>query len=77
VLITHEALAKLAAVDVEAATALELRAFAGLTNEEAAGTMGLSVPKFRRILKFAMVFLTNLLQEPASPQGEPGPLAGA
>ena len=77
VLITHEALAKLAAVDAEAATALELRAFAGLTNEEAAGTMGLSVPKFRRILKFAMVFLTNLLQEPASPQDEPGPLAGA
>jgi RNA polymerase sigma factor (TIGR02999 family) len=68
VLITHEALAKLARVDSEAATALELRSFAGLTNEEAAGTMGLSVPKFRRTLRFAMVFLTDLLQEPARPQ---------
>ena len=68
VLITHEALAKLAKVDSEAATALELRSFAGLTNEEAAGTMGLSVPRFRRTLRFAMVFLTDLLQDPASPQ---------
>ena len=68
VLITNEALAKLSGVDPEAATALELRSFAGLTNEEAAGTMGLSVPKFRRNLHFAMVFLADLLQEPASPQ---------
>jgi RNA polymerase sigma factor (TIGR02999 family) len=68
VLMTHEALAKLTEVDAEAATALELRSFAGLTNEEAAGTMGLSVPKFRRILHFAMVFLTELLQEPTRPQ---------
>jgi DNA-directed RNA polymerase specialized sigma24 family protein len=64
VLITHQAIAKLAEVDIEAAMALELRVFAGLTNEEAAGTMGLSVPKLRRALKFAMVFLQEFMQKP-------------
>ena len=68
VLITHQALAKLAGVDTEAALALELRVFAGLTNDEAAGTMGLSVPKFRRTFKFAMVFLKELMQNSTTPQ---------
>jgi DNA-directed RNA polymerase specialized sigma24 family protein len=71
VLITHQALAKLGGVDPDAAMALELRVFAGLTNDEAAGTMGLSVPKFRRTLKFAMVFLKELLDAPAGSPPDP------
>ncbi len=68
VLIIHQAVAKLAGVDAEAEMALELRVFAGLTNEEAAGIMGMSVPKFRRTLKFAMVFLKELMHTPESSQ---------
>ncbi len=57
VLNMHEALTKLSNLDSDAAKALELRFFAGLTNEEAAGAMGLSVATFRRVLKRATVFL--------------------
>jgi RNA polymerase sigma factor (TIGR02999 family) len=64
VLFIHEALLKLAEVDADAATALELRQFAGLTNEEAAGAMGVNVAKFRRTLGFARAFVEEFLQRP-------------
>jgi len=66
VLTTHQALLKLTQVDADAATALELRVFAGLSNEEAAGTMGWNLAKFRRTLKFGMVFVKEFLQGPAA-----------
>lgn len=66
VLIVHEALLRLTQVDAEAATALELRVFAGLTNEEAASAVGLNLAKFRRSLKFGMAFVEELLQGPNS-----------
>ena len=64
VLTTDEVLTKLAGQDPDAAKALELRFFAGLTNEEAAAAMGLSVASFRRTLKRATVFLKAVLKAP-------------
>ena len=60
-LATDEILTRLAEQDPPAAEALELRYFAGLTNEEAAGATGLSVPSFRRRLKRASIFLQAML----------------
>jgi len=60
-LATDEILTKLAEHDVSAAEALELRYFAGLTNEEAASAMGLSLASFRRRLKRASIFLRTML----------------
>jgi RNA polymerase sigma factor (TIGR02999 family) len=57
-----EVLTKLAARDPDAAKALELRFFAGLTNEEAAGAVGLSVASFRRNLKRATVFVKAAME---------------
>ncbi|MEI9975276.1 MAG: ECF-type sigma factor [Ignavibacteriota bacterium] len=59
---THEGLAKLANEDREAATAIELRAFAALTNEEAAAAMGLSVATFRRAHQLGMAFLKEVMR---------------
>jgi len=60
-----EVLTKLATRDLEAATSLELRYFAGLTNEEAAGAMGWSVARFRRTLKRATVFVKAVMEDRA------------
>jgi RNA polymerase sigma factor (TIGR02999 family) len=62
VLSTDLVLTKLNKNDPDAAKALELRFFAGLTNAEAAVAMGLSVASFRRTLKRATVFLQALLK---------------
>jgi len=56
-------LTKLAARDPDATNALELRFFAGLTNEEAASALGLSVASFRRNLKRATVFVKAAMQD--------------
>jgi len=66
VLAIDEILTKLATQDADAARALELRFFAGLTNEEAAGAMDLSVASFRRTLRRATVFLKALMGCPNS-----------
>jgi RNA polymerase sigma factor (TIGR02999 family) len=58
-----EILTKLAARDPDATNALELRFFAGLTNEEAASALGLSVASFRRNLKRATVFVKAAMQD--------------
>jgi RNA polymerase sigma factor (TIGR02999 family) len=62
VICMDEILTKLAARDPDAAHALELRFFAGLTNDEAASAMGLSPASFRRNLKRAMVFFKAAMQ---------------
>jgi len=61
-LIIHEILAQLGAKDAEAARALELRSFSGLTNEEAAAAMGLSVATFRRAMKRASIFVNAVMK---------------
>jgi len=61
----EEALAKLAEEDAQAALAIELRAFSGLTSKEAAGAMGLSVASFRRSLSHGKAFLKELIESPA------------
>jgi RNA polymerase sigma-70 factor (ECF subfamily) len=63
VLSIHEVLEALEREDAPAAEALELRLFAGLTNEEAAGAMGFSVAKFRRTLACGMTFVRQALEE--------------
>ena len=68
VLGTHEALTKLAELDPEAARAVELRFFAGLTNDEAAAAMGLSVASFRRTLKRGTIFFKAALEPPPPPE---------
>ena len=68
VLSTDQALTRLAEEDSAAAKALELRFFSGLTNEESAGAMELSVATFRRTLKRAMVFLRAIIEAPVAPQ---------
>ena len=67
VLDTHEALMKLAELDPEAAHAVELRFFAGLTNDEAAAALGLSVANFRRTLQRGTIFLKTALEPPQAP----------
>jgi RNA polymerase sigma factor (TIGR02999 family) len=57
---------KLARKDRQAAGAFELRAFGGLTNDEAAEVMGLSVSTFRRALLRATVLLKAMLEDPAA-----------
>jgi len=61
-----EVLRLLASRGAKAAEALELRYFGGLTNEEAADALGLSVPTFRRLLRTAMVFAKTVLERRAA-----------
>jgi RNA polymerase sigma factor (TIGR02999 family) len=61
VISTHEALVALSKADPVSANAAELRFFAGLTNEEAAAAMGLSLAAFRQRLSLAMAFLRTAL----------------
>jgi RNA polymerase sigma factor (sigma-70 family) len=60
VLIVNEILEKLTIHDAAAAQAFELRFFAGLTNEEAAAAMGISLSAFRRHLKRADIFVRRI-----------------
>jgi DNA-directed RNA polymerase specialized sigma24 family protein len=73
VLSTDEVLTKLALEDPIPAQAFELRFFAGLTNEEAAVAMGLSVASFRRYLKRANVFLRVVVGESRKRDSPSGP----
>jgi DNA-directed RNA polymerase specialized sigma24 family protein len=72
VLSVHEVLSLLEKEDAPAAAALELRLFAGLTNEEAAGAMGLSVATFRRTLACGTVFVRQALTTPPAIRGVTG-----
>jgi RNA polymerase sigma factor (TIGR02999 family) len=61
VLNMNEVLTKLAELDPDGVRAVELRYFAGLTNDETAAAMGLSVASMRRILKRATVFVKTVM----------------
>ena len=56
-LLVDEALEKLAAKDPEAAQLIKLRFFAGMSNEEAAKTMGLAVRSATRLWAYARAWL--------------------
>jgi DNA-directed RNA polymerase specialized sigma24 family protein len=60
---------KLGELDPDAAKAVELRYFAGLTNEEAAAAMGLSVASMRRILRRATLFVKSAMGDPEARVG--------
>jgi RNA polymerase sigma factor (TIGR02999 family) len=62
VLSVDDVLNKLEHHDVQAAQALQLRFFAGFTNEEAARAMNLTVATFRRSLRLATVFLKSAME---------------
>jgi RNA polymerase sigma factor (TIGR02999 family) len=57
VLAVHQALERLAALDAQHAHVVELRFFGGLTNEEAAEALGVSVATVKRSWAFARAWL--------------------
>lgn len=57
----HEALNKLADVDDRKAKVIELRYFGGLSREEVAATLGLTVPTVKRDLRLAEAWLRRYL----------------
>ena len=61
ILALENALSKLEAIDNRSCQALELRFFAGLTDEESAEVLGVSVPTVRRDLTFAKTWLSAQL----------------
>jgi RNA polymerase sigma factor (TIGR02999 family) len=62
VLVIHEALTKLEALDRRAAHVVELRFFGGLREKEAAEVLGISVATLKRDWEFARVWLMTQLQ---------------
>ena len=65
----NEALDMLATADPPKAELVKLRYFVGLTNEEAAQTLGISAPTAKRWWAFARAWLFNEIRAPApSPQ---------
>ena len=58
----HEALKRLEPVNAEAAQALELKYFGGLTIEEGAAAMGIPVIRYRRACDFAIAWLRRELE---------------
>ncbi len=61
VLVLHEALERLAAVDEQLARLVELRFFAGLTTDQAAPVLGVSVPTVHRRWRMARIWLRREL----------------
>jgi RNA polymerase sigma-70 factor, ECF subfamily len=73
-----EALTRLAALDEQKARVVELRFFGGLTEEETARALGVSISTVTRDWRFARVWLKREIGEdtgaspaPAAPPGEP------
>jgi RNA polymerase sigma factor (TIGR02999 family) len=62
-LAVHEALEQLAAHDAVKAELVKLRFFAGLTMEEAAGVLELSVPTAKRYWAYARAWLYRAIQK--------------
>jgi len=58
----HEALQKLDPLQPESARAIELKYFAGLTNEEGAAVMGIPLIQFRRRCDAGLIFMRNELK---------------
>jgi RNA polymerase sigma-70 factor, ECF subfamily len=65
VLAIHEALERLAALDAQHARLVELRFFGGLTNEEAAEALGVSVATIKRTWAVARAWLFRELSKDA------------
>lgn len=63
VLAIHEALERLAALDAQHARLVELRFFGGLTNEEAAEALGVSVATIKRTWSAARAWLYRELSQ--------------
>jgi RNA polymerase sigma factor (TIGR02999 family) len=63
ILAVHEALEQLAAADERQARLVELRYFGGLTVEETAQVLQVSVPTVVRDWRFARAFIRRLLQQ--------------
>jgi RNA polymerase sigma factor (TIGR02999 family) len=63
-LAVHEALEKLAAHDLKKAELVKLKYFAGLTNEEAAGVLGVSEPTVKRHWEYARAWLFREIDRP-------------
>jgi RNA polymerase sigma factor (TIGR02999 family) len=59
----HEALEALVALDARQAELVQLRYFAGLTNQEAATAVGVSVPTVERELRTARVWIKHFLRK--------------
>jgi RNA polymerase sigma factor (TIGR02999 family) len=70
VIAVHEALDKLAALDAVQARAVELRYFAGLTNEEIAEVLNLSVPTIKRYMNSAKAFIKAEMTRPQGYSGD-------
>jgi RNA polymerase sigma factor (TIGR02999 family) len=64
VLALNEALDQLAATDPDAAELVKLRFFAGLTSQQAAEALGVSVRTAHRLWAYARAFLLKQLQTP-------------
>jgi len=79
-LLVDEALDKLEAQDPDKARLVKLRFFSGLTNEEAAASLGISPTTAKRYWTFARAWLyseiTSAIQDSALPQ-RPGETPGA
>lgn len=63
----HEALARYAQLSAEKAELVQLRYFVGLTLEEAADTLGVSVPTAKRWWQHARAWLHREISSPAAP----------
>lgn len=64
-LAVHDALEKLAAHDAPKAELVKLKYFAGLTTEDAAGVLGLSVPTAKRYWAYARAWLFREIRRSA------------
>ncbi len=62
VIAVHEALDKLAAIDAQAAELVKLHYFAGLTIDQAAAVLGVSVRKAYTIWSYARAWLFRCLE---------------
>jgi RNA polymerase sigma factor (TIGR02999 family) len=62
-LILDDAISRLENVDADAATVVRLKFFAGLTNDEAAESMGVSTPTVKRAWAFARGWLKTAIEE--------------
>ena len=61
-LILDDAISRLEKVDADAATVVQLKFFGGLTNEQAAETMGVSAPTVKRHWAFARGWLKQAIE---------------
>lgn len=71
ILVMHDALERLSALDPRLTHVVECRFFAGYSEEETAEVLGVSARTVRRDWTRARAWLTELMQELPAPDGEP------